>query len=112
MFGIDLRPVLSALLGGLDLSGVPPELAPAVVLTVLLMSGIKWLDKQFIAQSLKPFYGILTFVVSLVAGALGVLLNGGNPLGALVTVFSVYPLSAALWAAYEAVKKPIQAATS
>jgi hypothetical protein len=109
MFGIDLRPILSGLLGGVDLSAIPAELAPAVVLAVLVMTGIKWLDKRYIGQSIKPFYGIVTFVVSLLAGAVGVLLNGGNPIAAVGTVFGVYPLAVTLWAAYEAVKKPIAA---
>ena len=111
MFGIDLRPLLSSLLNGVDLSGVPQELAPAVVLAVLVMIGIKWADKKYLGQALKGFYGAITFVVSLLAGALGVILNGGNPLAVIGTVFGVYPLAVTVWAAYEAVRNAKRAVT-
>jgi hypothetical protein len=109
MFGIDLRPILSQLLGGVDLSGVPIELAIPVVLVVIALQGVKLADKSFFAGWLKPFYGAVTVVVALVIGVIySVLIGHGLP-AVLFDAAGVYTGAVAVWALWEAGTKPAKA---
>ena len=111
MFGIDLRPILSQLLGGVDLSGVPVELALPVALTVLFVQGVKWADGKFFMCGLKPFYGAVTMILGLLLGAAFAAISGKNPMGVLSDAVATYIAAVSIWAAFQTVYKPVKSAS-
>jgi hypothetical protein len=105
MFGLDLRPILSQLLGGVDLSGVPVELVLPVVIVVVALQGFKFADKKFFAGGLKPFYGATTLAVALVVGVTYSILVGHLLPAILFDAAGVYTGAVGLWALWEAQDK-------